>query len=195
MKINQNPTVQSTTPSQVEQTPATTNAGVVQTNPEVTRESAAQMQRSAATEAKGFMNFSADFARAQLFQSLDAVQNPARIQTTQVNQAAKELLSALPNIISKSGNDPDQFLKGVKEQVSSSIGYRNLGSMNDGDIMAMAFSVIMEAAKSAREDLKSIMESVKSINDAKADFRELLSKFNENAARTSDSDAKRDDDP
>ena len=39
--------------------------------------------------------------------------------------------------------------------------------MGDGDIMALAFIVIMEAAKSAREDLKAIMDGVKAINKEK----------------------------
>ena len=43
-----------------------------------------------------------------------------------------------------------------------------LGDMNSADIEAIAFLVLMEAAKSAREDLKSIMDKVKEINEAKA---------------------------
>jgi hypothetical protein len=39
--------------------------------------------------------------------------------------------------------------------------------MNSADIEALAFLVLMEAAKSAREDLKSIMDKVKEINEAK----------------------------
>lgn len=42
-----------------------------------------------------------------------------------------------------------------------------LGDMNSADIEAIAFLVLMEAAKSAREDLKSIMDKVKEINEAK----------------------------
>jgi hypothetical protein len=38
----------------------------------------------------------------------------------------------------------------------------------DGDIEALAFIVVMEASKSAQDDLKSIMEEVKAINDAKS---------------------------
>lgn len=41
----------------------------------------------------------------------------------------------------------------------------------DGDVNALAFLVMMEASKSAREDLKSIMSDVKQINDAKASLR------------------------
>ena len=57
-----------------------------------------------------------------------------------------------------------------------------LGGMGDEDIMAMAFIVMMEAAKSAREDLRDIMESVKSINNAKAAMRELISKIGHDMA-------------
>jgi len=52
----------------------------------------------------------------------------------------------------------------------------------DGDIMAMAFIVMMEAAKSAREDLKAIMNQVKAINKAKAAMRELAGKIQRDAA-------------
>jgi len=37
--------------------------------------------------------------------------------------------------------------------------------------MAIAYLVMMEAAKSAREDLKSIMDGVKAINHEKEDNR------------------------
>lgn len=46
-------------------------------------------------------------------------------------------------------------------------GFGLLGDMGDGDIMALRFIVLMEAAKSAEEDLKAIMAKVKAINDAK----------------------------
>lgn len=41
-----------------------------------------------------------------------------------------------------------------------------------GGIEAMAFIVMMEAAKSAREDLKAIFAQVEAINAAKATMRE-----------------------
>jgi hypothetical protein len=50
-------------------------------------------------------------------------------------------------------------------------------ALADGDIMAIAFIVLMEAAKSAREDLKAIMDSVKAINDAKQEYREMIAKL------------------
>ena len=48
---------------------------------------------------------------------------------------------------------------------------RGRGNLNDADIDALMFLVMMEAAKSAQEDLKSIMDGVKAINDAKASNR------------------------
>lgn len=51
---------------------------------------------------------------------------------------------------------------------------RNLGLSNDADIVALVFLVLMEAAKSAREDLKFIMAGVKSINAAKGKIRDHL---------------------
>jgi len=50
-------------------------------------------------------------------------------------------------------------------------GYSNLGNVAGGDIMAMAFIVMMDASKSAREDLKSIMDGVRNIDRNKAHFR------------------------
>ena len=54
--------------------------------------------------------------------------------------------------------------------------YRSLGRGSSGDIEALAFIVLMEAAKSAQEDLKSIMANVKKINDAKASMRQRAPK-------------------
>jgi hypothetical protein len=52
--------------------------------------------------------------------------------------------------------------------------YATFGAMPGDDVMAMAFIVMMEAAKSAQEDLRSIMAGVKAINDAKARQRKNL---------------------
>ncbi|HMU47295.1 MAG TPA: hypothetical protein PKC72_13065 [Chitinophagaceae bacterium] len=49
--------------------------------------------------------------------------------------------------------------------------YTRLGKMNGGDIEALAFLVLMQASKSAQEDLKAIMAKVKSINEQKAKLR------------------------
>ncbi|MBC7873133.1 MAG: hypothetical protein H7Y01_04000 [Ferruginibacter sp.] len=55
-----------------------------------------------------------------------------------------------------------------------------LGSMPEGDIEALCFLVLMQAAKSAQEDLKAIMAKVKAINNAKAQQRENLSEAQQN---------------
>jgi putative addiction module CopG family antidote len=55
------------------------------------------------------------------------------------------------------------------------------GAANE-DIMALAFIVLMEAAKSAREDLRAIMEGVKAINAAKQGWRDLRDKVGRDVA-------------
>jgi hypothetical protein len=57
--------------------------------------------------------------------------------------------------------------------------YAVLGSLNGGDIEALAFLVLMQAAKSSQEDLKAIMAKVKSINEQKKKMREAMAKMNE----------------
>jgi hypothetical protein len=49
------------------------------------------------------------------------------------------------------------------------------GRLRNSDIMALVFLVLMESAKSAREDLKEIMARVKAINNAKAPYLQLQS--------------------
>jgi len=46
-----------------------------------------------------------------------------------------------------------------------------LGDLGEADIEALAFLVLMQAAKSAQEDLKAIMDGVKAINAEKAKQR------------------------
>jgi len=50
-----------------------------------------------------------------------------------------------------------------------------LGIMNNADIEAVAFLVLMEAGKGAQEDLKTIMAGVKRIKDTKAGMRQANS--------------------
>ncbi len=49
-----------------------------------------------------------------------------------------------------------------------------LGSMNGADIEALCFLVLMEASKSAQEDLKAVMARVKAINNAKSQQRSAM---------------------
>ena len=58
--------------------------------------------------------------------------------------------------------------------------YAVLGNLNNADIEALSFLVLMQAAKSAQEDLKQIMENIKSINQAKARQREALKSLSGN---------------
>ena len=63
---------------------------------------------------------------------------------------------------------------GVHVKPGSSSTQGAIANLGDGDIMAMAFIVLMEAAKSAQDDLRAIMAQVKEINKAKSDQRDLL---------------------
>lgn len=49
--------------------------------------------------------------------------------------------------------------------------------MNDGDIEALAFLVLMQASKSAQEDLKAVMAKVKAINNTKEQQRKNLAEL------------------
>ncbi len=52
--------------------------------------------------------------------------------------------------------------------------YAVLGKMGESDIEALAFLVLMEASKSAQEDLKSIMAQVKASNEKRKKMRAAL---------------------
>ena len=54
-----------------------------------------------------------------------------------------------------------------------------LGDLNGGDIEALIFIVLQQAAKSAQDDLKAIMAHVKAINNAKAAQRSCMSRIKE----------------
>lgn len=64
-----------------------------------------------------------------------------------------------------------------EDVMTRSKSYGALGNLNGQDIEAIAFLVLMQASKSAQEDLKAIMAKVKSINNQKTQQRELLSKM------------------
>jgi len=63
--------------------------------------------------------------------------------------------------------------------------YVRIMKMNNGDIEAITFFILMEASKSAQEDLKAIMAGVKSINEQKKEQRELLAKMQQQKAMSS----------
>lgn len=60
--------------------------------------------------------------------------------------------------------------------------YPNLGNLPDADIMALCFIVLMDAAKSAQEDLKAIMDGVKAINKEKDGLRSVSNTINKAGA-------------
>lgn len=67
-------------------------------------------------------------------------------------------------------------------ELTSGTAHPSLGGMGDADIMPLAFIVMMEAAKSAREDLKAIMDGVKAINKEKEGWRAVANSINSLAA-------------
>ncbi len=60
------------------------------------------------------------------------------------------------------------------------MGLAGLGSSED--VEAAAFLVMMEATRSAQEDLKAIMAEVKAMTNAKAKLRDLINKVNRDVA-------------
>ena len=52
-------------------------------------------------------------------------------------------------------------------------GNKILGDLNDGDIEGLVFLVLMEASKSAQDDLKTVMGQTKAINKSKESLRNL----------------------
>jgi hypothetical protein len=62
--------------------------------------------------------------------------------------------------------------------------FSNFGSIGDADISALAFLVLMEASKSAQQDLQTIMDQVNAINKAKEGLRAELAKVNQTPPAT-----------
>ena len=60
--------------------------------------------------------------------------------------------------------------------------YGQVSGLGETDIMALTFIVMMEAAKSAREDLKAIMDGVKEANKEKEHWREVSNQINKFSA-------------
>jgi hypothetical protein len=56
------------------------------------------------------------------------------------------------------------------------------GNMTDGDLEALAFLVLMDAAKSAEDDLNLIMAETKAITNSKQALRDILSEVNRDVA-------------
>lgn len=82
----------------------------------------------------------------------------------------------------KTANEKNMTYADVKTEATS---WAVLGDLNSVDIEAMCFLVLMQAAKSAQEDLKAIMAGVKAINEQKKEQRELLAKMQRQQSMTS----------
>jgi hypothetical protein len=67
---------------------------------------------------------------------------------------------------------------GAVGDIQSSTAYNDLGGKHDADIEALAFLALMQAAKSAQDDLRAIAARVKAINHMKKSAREFLQKIN-----------------
>lgn len=98
--------------------------------------------------------------------------------------AGKELALELPRMIAKAGADPEKLLASIQDRSTlPTTNFAILGSMPDGDIEALSFLVLMEASKSAQEDLKAIMDQVKSVAQAKANLRAELQTLNSHSRK------------
>jgi hypothetical protein len=67
---------------------------------------------------------------------------------------------------------------------NAGLSYAVLGSLADQDVEALAILVLMQAAKSAKEDLKAIMDGVKAINATKSQHREQVGELKAELAST-----------
>ncbi len=93
--------------------------------------------------------------------------------------AARELLARMDRPVdrpsTRASGAPAKPLVEVARDVAQTANLAPyLGGGGDMDIMAMALIVMMEAARSAREDLKGIMDGVKGINGSREQLRREL---------------------
>ena len=108
---------------------------------------------------------------------------PARQQLAEaVGRATSQVRADPPTFVEADGSVKPQLGALVRNELSTAEAAAQgstptssavLGSLAEGDIEALAFLVVMQAATSAKEDLKAIMDGVKAINAAKAQHREL----------------------
>ncbi len=133
-----------------------------------------------AVEASGVGNLKAGMLQKSLGNELSS-------RSEKWNKAARDLLPKVHTMINKAGEDPDKFISGVREELKTT-NYAILGNMADGDIEAIAFLVLMQAAKSAQEDLKAVMDGVKQINKSKQDWRELIEQARHHSRSKDDDD-------
>ena len=109
-------------------------------------------------------------AQNQLIFPAGAEQHEARLMMRMGPQARAWIVQEA----SREATQPE-----ISEQVAVAnvrANFSVLGQLEDTDVEAIAFIVMMEAAKAANEDLKSIMADVKAVNEAKARAREKQTK-------------------
>lgn len=111
------------------------------------------------------------------------VRSDARESQREIARMSDELTIRL-QVLQESGARPRTRVEAAR----ISAGGRSVNDWVGGidfanaDIEAIAFLVLMQASKSAQEDLRAIMEEVKSINEAKARQRELLARIQAESA-------------
>ena len=98
-----------------------------------------------------------------------AEQRHAQLMAQVSLQARAWVLQEAGRFATRSGISEHAAMASVKARFPA------LGSNSGADIEAMAFTVLMEAAQSARNDLKSAMDVVKAINEAKERARHAKS--------------------
>jgi len=64
--------------------------------------------------------------------------------------------------------------------INLATGYANGLNISEGDIEALAFLIMMEAAKSAQQDLKEMMNEVKKTNEQKKKLRDAMQRLKKN---------------
>lgn len=136
-------------------------------------------------------------ADAQVIQQKQ-LNTQVQVQTTPVFPAGSEklfnesmkLISARHAIWIKNTAQKVNEKKLTDEDVKAeATSWAVLGSLPGADIEALAFLVLMQAAKSSQEDLKTIMAKVKAINNAKAQQRKNLAEAQELQAAASNKTA------
>src|SRR5215204_3027209 len=79
-------------------------------------------------------------------------------------------------------DDPAEVVRESVRRFERQTELASLGDLGAADIEALAFLVLMQAAKSAQEDLKAVMARVKAINEAKSALRDLMSSVSKDVA-------------
>ena len=119
----------------------------------------------------------------------------AREREREITRMSDELTIQL-QVLQESGARPRTRVEveGVGGAAGPSLGGWVAGIGAGVDVEALAFLVLMQAAKSAQEDLKAIMAQVKAINAAKAHQRQAQQRMQEAAAAAARRDDEDDDD-